>query len=219
MPARNKVSTSCTAPDAASKTTASNGNAGTSMCSAAGAIAVTRAKSAIGGGRGRASSPVSATRTARREQSEWHRASDHAAVQDPPIFTHVVIGDSAMEQAAVIPHDEITLAPAVGVHELPLRGVLEQLFEEGSPLGLGHAADVRGMVAKIERLAAGIRMGPHERVIDRRLIARRRDRVAPTGPQRKTTCSPAIRRLSFPVVPRRPLRCWRTRYPRPKVEA
>ncbi len=43
MPARNNVSTNWTAPGGAANTAASIGNAGTSMCSAAGAIAVTRA--------------------------------------------------------------------------------------------------------------------------------------------------------------------------------
>src|SRR5438477_53949 len=49
MPARNRVSTSCTAPEGASKTTASSGRAGTSMCNATGAIAVTNARTTSGG--------------------------------------------------------------------------------------------------------------------------------------------------------------------------
>src|SRR5271157_6670822 len=116
------------------------------MCNAAGAIAVTRASRTIGGVRGLAPPPARATGMTSRGQSERHRASDDAAVHDAPAFSHVVIGDRAMEQAAVVPPHEITLPPALRIDELPLRRVFEQLVEEGRSLGLEHALDVRGMV-------------------------------------------------------------------------
>src|SRR5262249_4072641 len=142
-----------------------------------GAIAVTRASRAIGGGCARGTRP-NATGMARRGKSERNRTSDHAAVQYAAVFSHLVIGDRAVQQATVIPHHEITLPPAVGVHKSVLGGVFEQFVEESCSCGLRHASDMRGMVAEIESLASGVGMGADERVIDRRLRTRHCYRLA-----------------------------------------
>src|SRR5215831_14112801 len=97
------------------------------------------------------------------------RAAHHAAVQNAPFPTHFVIGNGAMQQTAVVPHDEITRLPAVSVDELPLGRVAEKLPEDCRTLRLGQAEDVRGMIAEIERPLAGVGMGAHERMIDRRI--------------------------------------------------
>src|SRR5215472_18413873 len=112
------------------------------MCNAAGAIAVTRASSGVGGGRGRESRPAAATAMARTGGSERHGASDHAAVHDAAVFSHLVIGDGTMQQAAIVPHHQIAPAPAVRIDELPLCRMFEEVGKEGGPLGLGHTADV-----------------------------------------------------------------------------
>src|SRR5271166_1855216 len=177
IPARNRVSTSWTAPGAASKTAASNGSAGTSICKAAGAIAVTRAKRASGGPRRSARPPARAIGMVRGGRSERDRAAHHAAVQDAPVLARLVIGNGPMQQTAVVPHHEIAPAPTVGVDESPLGRVLQQLIEEGGSLRLGHAEDVRGVVAEIERLVTGIRMSTDERVIDRRTVTHSSDRL------------------------------------------
>src|SRR4051794_33778026 len=98
MPARNSVSTSWIVAAGAAKTVASSGNDGTSMCSAAGAIAVTRISRVIGG------RPLLICRPGQRcrSGSERHSAADHAAVHDAPVSAHVVIGDGAVQQAAVV---------------------------------------------------------------------------------------------------------------------
>src|SRR5438067_4077545 len=96
--------------------------------------------------------PLSRSGTAR---SDRHRTSDDAAVHDAPVLTHRGIDHNAMQQTAVVPHDQITRAPAMDVDELRLRDMREQLVEQRPPLCLGEAEDMRRMIAEIERLSAG----------------------------------------------------------------
>ena len=64
---------------------------------------------------------------------------------------------AAVHGAAVVPDDEIVHPPAVGVDELPLRGVGEELLDQRAAVGFGHAKDPPGVRRQIERLAAGFR--------------------------------------------------------------
>jgi hypothetical protein len=48
---------------------------------------------------------------------------------------------AAVKCAAVVPHDEVVHAPAVGIDELALRRVRQQLVDQGASLGLAHAED------------------------------------------------------------------------------
>src|SRR5712692_8622935 len=52
-----------------------------------------------------------------------HSALDDAAVHDPPVFVGFEVADGAVQQAAIVPHHQISQAPAMGVDELPLRRV------------------------------------------------------------------------------------------------
>src|ERR1700752_236047 len=53
--------------------------------------------------------------------SDRHRALDDAAVHDAAIFAGIVVEDEPVQQAAVVPHDEIAFPPAVAVDEARLR--------------------------------------------------------------------------------------------------
>src|SRR6266853_2245739 len=39
--------------------------------------------------------------------SDRHRAADDAAVHDAPVFIRLVVGGGAVQEAAVVPHDEV----------------------------------------------------------------------------------------------------------------
>src|SRR5262249_38049914 len=100
--------------------------------------------------------------------SERHRALDNAAVHDAPVFSERGIDDQAVQQTTVVPHDEIAGMPAMPIDEWWLCRVYDQLVEQCPTLRLRQAADVRRMVAEVERLAAGLRMRSNERMINRR---------------------------------------------------
>src|SRR5438270_4828325 len=102
--------------------------------------------------------------------SERHRAANHAAVQDWPISADLVIGHGTVKEAAIVPHHQIADAPAVGIYELRLCGVLQQGVEERPSFRFGHPEYVRGVIAEIERLSPGLRMGTNKRMIDRRAV-------------------------------------------------
>jgi len=85
-----------------------------------------------------------------------------------PVSLHRVVNDEPVQQTAVVPHDEIAHAPAVPINELRLCRMLEEATEQGRALHLLHAKDAGRMIAEIERLAAGLGVRPHQRVIDRR---------------------------------------------------
>ena len=92
------------------------------------------------------------------------------AVHDAAIPGHLVIGHRTVEQAAIVPHDEIAVAPAMRVDVFGLRRVPQQCVEQRGALVLRHAEDVQRVVAEIERLRAGFGVGAHQRVIDRRQV-------------------------------------------------
>src|SRR5437763_9638637 len=69
----------------------------------------------------------------------------------------VVERRAAMHRAAIVPHHEITDAPAVGIDELPLGSVLDELVDQRTALRVAHAEDAAGMGGEIERLATGFR--------------------------------------------------------------
>src|SRR5437763_4599114 len=50
--------------------------------------------------------------------SERHRALHDAAMHDPPVAAQSRIDDEPMQQAAVVPHDEIACVPAMAIDEL-----------------------------------------------------------------------------------------------------
>src|SRR4051812_335200 len=115
MPARKSVNTSWTLPAGAANTLASSGSDGTGMCSAAGAIAATATRRPRGARR-----LINGSGERQPEESERHRSANHTAVQDAPISSHFVIGDGAVKQATIVPHHQITDAPAMGIDELRL---------------------------------------------------------------------------------------------------
>ena len=75
-----------------------------------------------------------------------------------------------VQQNPVVPNDEIAGSPAMYVDELPLRRVFEKLGENDGAFGLRQPDDMRRVIAEIQRLAAGLGMGAHQRVIDLRQV-------------------------------------------------
>src|SRR6476659_6446263 len=58
--------------------------------------------------------------------SERHGALDDAAMHDPPISPHRIIGDEPVQQTPIVPHDEIAGTPAMPIKKLGLRRVIEE---------------------------------------------------------------------------------------------
>jgi hypothetical protein len=48
---------------------------------------------------------------------------------------------SAVHRTAIVPHDEVVYPPAMGVNELPLGRVPDELINQRTTLALGHAKD------------------------------------------------------------------------------
>ena len=93
------------------------------------------------------------------------RAAHHAPV---PLG---VPRTAAVQHAAVVPHDEIPLAPAVLVHGLRARRAREQVVEQAPRLLERHALDVPGVGADVDVLAAVHRVGAHEGLAHGRQLA------------------------------------------------
>ena len=64
---------------------------------------------------------------------------------------------AAMHGAAVVPDDEVVQPPAMGVDELPLRGMGHELLDQRAAFLLRHAEDAAGVGGEVERLAAAFR--------------------------------------------------------------
>jgi hypothetical protein len=50
--------------------------------------------------------------------------------------------------------------------------MLKKFIEQRHSFRLCHTKDVRGVVSEIECLLPGLRMGAHERMVDRRVLTR-----------------------------------------------
>src|ERR1700722_9894504 len=111
-----------------------------------------------------------ARRLSRSIGSNRNRALDHVAVHDAPVSVHRVIGDGAVQQAAVVPHHEIAEAPAMRMDKRRLRRLLQQRLEESGTLFFRHSDDAYRVVSEIERRSASIGVGAHQRVVDRRQL-------------------------------------------------
>src|SRR5207253_3749897 len=70
--------------------------------------------------------------------------------------------------AAVVPHDQIVQPPAVGIYELPLGDMRDQLINERSALVLRHSEDTPCMGGEVQRLAPGFRNGADQHLGYRR---------------------------------------------------
>ena len=125
-------------------------------------------------------------RTAR--MSDRHRPSHHRAVQNTALLIHPEIGDNSVEQAAIIPHDEVADPPAVGVNELALRRMRQEFIQQCSPFGKWPPRYVRRVITEIERFDAGFGVGSDKRVIDKFLLIRdRKHLIVALGPSRAPT--------------------------------
>src|SRR5437870_703496 len=67
-----------------------------------------------------------------------------------------------MHRLAVVPHDEVADAPGVGVDELPLGGVLDEVAQEEARLRHRPAHDRAGVRGEVERLALRHRVRAHQ---------------------------------------------------------
>ena len=108
----------------------------------------------------------------RRPALKGNRASHNAPVQDSPVSAHCVIGNRSMKEASVIPNHQIAAAPTMHVNKFRSRCMLKKFIEQRHSFRLCHTKDVRGVVSEIECLLPGLRMGAHERMVDRRVLTR-----------------------------------------------
>src|SRR5712691_9005486 len=79
-----------------------------------------------------------------------------------PLVAGGVVGGGAVEDAAVVPHDQVAFPPLVPVAELGLGDVIEQGLEERAALLERQAVDVRGVSTEEEGPPLVHRVGPHE---------------------------------------------------------
>ena len=74
-------------------------------------------------------------------------------------------GVPAMQQEAVVPHDQVARAPVVAVDELGPGGVFDQFVEQGPAFSFVYAFDAdHGRRVQVKCAGAGCRMGEHQRV-------------------------------------------------------
>lgn len=81
-----------------------------------------------------------------------------------------VEGCGAVEDAAVVPDDQVAILPFVAVAELGLGDVIQQLLQERAAVLHRHAHDVGGVRPEEECLAPVHRARPDHRVADRRIL-------------------------------------------------
>src|SRR6202011_2137477 len=89
-------------------------------------------------------------------------ARDGDAVHAPALA--VIIVERAVLGAAVVPDGERIGFPAEAAGELRLHRVRHEEIEDRPGFGAGKTVERLGVVADVERLAAGFRMGAHERM-------------------------------------------------------
>ena len=78
----------------------------------------------------------------------------------------VVVVDRVVLGAAVVPEGERSHPPGEAAGELRFHLVLEQELQERRAFRVRHAAETRGMRhVHIQRLAAGLGVGAHQRVL------------------------------------------------------
>src|SRR5215831_11913392 len=110
-----------------------------------------------------------------------HRGALHVAF--PP---QVVELRAAVHGAAIVPDNQVMNAPPMGVDELPLGGMGDELVDQRAAVRLRHAEDAAGMRGEVKRFAASLRDGSHERLRHRwhilaLLVAELREAEASAG--------------------------------------
>ena len=73
-----------------------------------------------------------------------------------------------MQRGAVVVHHQIADLPVVQISPLLLRGEREQFLQQRTAFGFGHAVDVRGVRADVERAASVFRIGTDDGLRHRR---------------------------------------------------
>src|SRR5579872_5811763 len=73
-----------------------------------------------------------------------------------------VVRPAAMHRVAIVPDDQIALAPFVAVDEASLRRMLLQVAEQQPPFGNRPADDVRPMRRQVQTLAARARVPAYQ---------------------------------------------------------
>src|SRR5688572_10354712 len=70
-----------------------------------------------------------------------------------------------MQRRAVVPHDDVARAPLVPVGEFVSRAMREELVQQSTGFGVGHAFDPdRETLVDVDALAAGIWVGANDRM-------------------------------------------------------
>src|SRR2546426_4517787 len=76
-------------------------------------------------------------------------------------------GPGAMRGSTIVPHHQVANAPGLGVDELPLGGVLDEVAQEGARLRHLPAQDAARVRGEIERLAPRGGGGAHQALAHR----------------------------------------------------
>ena len=88
-----------------------------------------------------------------------------------PQLRLIKISERLVHRAAVVPNEDVVLAPLVAVDEFRPRRVPVQVFDQRAAFFFGHAVEAFHFLAKVERLAPGLGMHAHHRLRDRRVDA------------------------------------------------
>src|SRR5215471_14079562 len=99
---------------------------------------------------------------ARLNASERRITRDGDPMHTPPLARIIV--ERAMLGAAVVPDRQRTNLPAESAGKLRLYGMRHQKIENRPRLGAPEPFERLGMIAYVERFAAGLRMGAHKRM-------------------------------------------------------
>ena len=86
-----------------------------------------------------------------------HRGTLHVAFP-----AQVVELRAAVHGAAIVPDNQVMNTPPMGVDELPLGGMGDELVDQRAAVRLRRAEDAAGMRGKVKRFAASLRDGSHE---------------------------------------------------------
>src|ERR1700726_3058697 len=88
----------------------------------------------------------------------------NVACRDPAQIAYLALveGAAAVHRAAVVPDDQIALAPFVTIDKRGLGGVLDQVAQQQAAVGHGPADDFRGVRGEVERLALRTGVDSHQ---------------------------------------------------------
>src|SRR5690242_20081293 len=106
-----------------------------------------------------------------RQRGFRARIAGDTAVPRPALLLHRP-RQRAMQQAAIVPDDDIACRPAMVINARSLAGGGDELFEKTFGLAFRHAGNAVRVAADDERLASCLGMGLHERAKGHRAVVK-----------------------------------------------